>query len=247
MEVNSLAYLQVILLFAGTVISIGHFGSNHYNRNNRSNGATHYAWFHPRFLTLATTAVSSGWLVIWPIVSVFAHSPLRGTLVSMLAIGLCALGCRWLNLLRRIGLCVLMVPLVSLAVGGMPSDMSWTANLAILNIAPTLYVLYHKGENRLRDIARRHDIAGAYVIWALGHLVAYWSLVAISFKVAGPTLLWTLLHGRVIGRVLGAMMVAVFLILIGRWIVQKIRGIRWPRAHEPVRPADQQAPRFIIE
>lgn len=237
-----MSYLQVILLCIGMGFAIGFFGSNHYRMP--SSGDTHYAWFHPRMLALAATALSTAWLVTWPLVAAYRTQTIRALIVTLGGGMLYAVIYRKLSVLQRLALGIFMVPLASLAVGGMPPEMSWTANLAILNIIPTLYLFHHKKDERLRDIIARHDIIAAYAIWIVGHVLAYWSLVAITFRVAGPSLLWVLLHGREIGRSSAALCVMAGLVFA--WRALRRRFVK-AREQEKTRPVDQQAPHFIIE
>lgn len=235
-------YVQIVLLCIGMGFAIGFFGSNHYRMP--SNSDTHYAWFHPRMLALAATALSTAWLVSWPLIAAYRTETSRAIVVTLCAGMLYAAAYRRLNVLQRIALGIIMVPLASLAVGGMPPEMSWTANLAILNIIPTLYLFHHKKDERLRDIIARHDIIAAYAIWCVGHVLAYWSLVAVTFRMAGPSLLWILLHGREIGRSSAALLFLTVFWLAGRALWRRFAKVR---SRETSRPADQQAPHFIVE
>ena len=238
---EALPYFQVALLFIGVMFAVGHFGSNH---TNRANGRSYYSWAHPRFLALALTIISTAWLLLWPCIVIFARDFGRGAVVMSVAIALNVLVAQWLNIQQRIALGVLTIPLMSLAVGGIPSDMSLTANLAILNMAPTLYILHHKGDDRLRDIFSRHDIRGAYAIWIVGHTLAYWSLFVTSLRIAGPMLLWAFVHVRVMAlTVVGIMLVSAFGYLMHRAFRKYEVPVR--RRTVSSKPADQQAPHFL--
>ncbi len=239
-----MAYIQVVLLLAGLLMVLGHFGDNHLNM---SNGTSHYAWFHPRFLALTVTALSASWLLVWPIIASFGQEPLRALLVCTAIALLFVIGSRWLTGLQRLALGIILVPCASLLLGGMPAEASWSANLAILSIAPTLYILHHKKDDRLRDIITRHDILAAYVVWTAAHLSAYWPLVGGGFQIVGPSLLWIWHHTRIIGLsfVWTLMVLAVGWALL--WVTRKTSAIRSSNKRPSVRPSDQQAPHFIIE
>ena len=240
-----MAYLQVVVLFVGCCMALGYCASNHNNRTRV--GVTHYAWFHPRFLSLATTVATTGWLVLWPLIAAFATNPLRVMLTCLVAGGL--LWWLWskLSVLRRVGLGTVLLLAASLAVGGMPPDMSLTANLAILNIIPMFIIFHRKGDDRLRDILKRYDVIVAYGFWIGGHALSYGSLAMGGAKIARPSAVWIWWHGRELGLSVGCLLILALIARMVRAVTSKVRIVRARHMARTVRPADQQAPHFIIE
>lgn len=241
-------YLQVILITAGVLVALTHFGKNHLDKvdapirldSNQSLLVAHYNWLHPRFLTLGISILSCVWLLVWPIYDTFRHSPVAGIAILAALVVVTMVCHRLVPWWKKYLIAFLCIPIIDLLVGGMPQEMSVVANLAIINIAPTLYIFHHNSGG-LRKTLGRDDIQMAYLFWVVGHGLAYWGMISAAMGVSVTPLMWLLLHPKQ----LSLTVVGVFL-LYGAWkSIGRITGV-FSSVKSIGRQPSEKKPQFFI-
>lgn len=187
-----MSYVQIVLLTTGLGVALVYFGKNHLDRLQ---GVTYYNWLHPRFATLGLSILSAMWLLVLPIFHAASTRPWIPVLALLLCGSIVYITRTLLPWWKKYLIALAAIPLFDLLIGGMPSVYSNATSLAIMNLAPTLYIYYHNSDGA--RVAIRHDhVKLAYVVWFVGHIVVYGSLVLTVMGKSHDQLMWVLTHPK---------------------------------------------------